>query len=59
MTYADFSYAVVEASNFSWASVFRARFHKTHEDGAVFTNRSLALGDDEELARAEEFVAQP
>jgi uncharacterized protein YjbI with pentapeptide repeats len=53
LTYADFSHANVSGADFSGATLFRAQFHVTKEDGAVFTDRSAALGDDEPLARAE------
>ena len=55
LTYADFSYANIEGADFSRAKLFRARFHRTQEEGAKFTDRTLALGDDELLAEAEDF----
>ncbi|APR88235.1 Pentapeptide repeat family protein [Minicystis rosea] len=53
LTYADFSHANVEGADFTGASLFRTRFHRTREDGAIFTNRAVALGDDASLAEAE------
>ena len=56
LTYADFSHADVEGADFSGARMFRAVLHRTRDAGAFFTNRALALGDDPELARAEDFT---
>jgi len=39
--------------DFSHANVFRARFHMTKEDGAKFTDRSLARGEDKKLVKAD------
>lgn len=55
LTYAEFLHTDISAADFSGASLFRTRFHRTKEDGVTFTNRSLALGDDETLAEAEDF----
>ena len=50
--------ADVGRADFSDASLFRARFHRTGDEGAVFDSRTGALGDDEHLARAERFQPQ-
>jgi uncharacterized protein YjbI with pentapeptide repeats len=55
LTYAEFLHADISGADFSGASLYRARFHKTKEEGVIFTNRSAALGDDEKLAEAEDF----
>ena len=53
LTYADFSHADVSGASFPGATLFRARFHRVDERGAIWSDRSLALGDDEDLAEAE------
>ena len=53
LSYADFSHAGVEEADLSHAKLFRARFHQTRDEGAVFTSRAGILGDDEELLEAE------
>ncbi len=53
LTYADFSRADVSDSNFSDATLFRTRFHRTIEKNTRFSHRTLALGNDEGLAKAE------
>ena len=53
---ADLSHADVEGADFSGARMFRAVLHRTRDVGAFFTNRALALGDDPELAQAEDFT---
>ena len=55
LDYADFSWANVMGADFSGANLFRARFHRVMDRGAIFTSRLTALGDDEELAKAEDF----
>jgi uncharacterized protein YjbI with pentapeptide repeats len=56
LTYAEFPHADLSCADFTRASLFRTRFHCTREDGVVFTDRTLALGNDEKLAEAEAFV---
>jgi hypothetical protein len=53
LTYADFSHADVSGADFSLATVFRARFHRVKDDGTTWSNRALALGDDEMMLRGE------
>ena len=55
LKYVDFSHADLTGADFSGASMFRARFHGTKEDGTIRGNRMFALGDDEKLAEAENF----
>jgi len=61
LTYADFTHADVSAADFSRATLFRARFHRVKEQDTIWSSRALALGNDEELARAEDWrpAAQP
>ena len=55
LEYADFSNADLTRADFSQAKLFRARFHRVRDEGAKFTSRAVALGDDEALAKAEAF----
>jgi uncharacterized protein YjbI with pentapeptide repeats len=55
LTYADFSRADVSGCDFTGATLFRAKLHRIKDQGALWSNRTLALGDDEELRRAEDF----
>jgi uncharacterized protein YjbI with pentapeptide repeats len=58
LSYADFSYADLRNADFTGARLLRARFHAVQDDGAQFTSRAAALGDDEELAKAERFQSK-
>jgi uncharacterized protein YjbI with pentapeptide repeats len=53
LMYADLSHADLREADFTGAGLFRARFHLTQEEGAIFTARAMALGNDESLAEAE------
>jgi uncharacterized protein YjbI with pentapeptide repeats len=58
--YADFTHADLSDADFTRAGLFRARFHRPIENGAtVRGDRSLALGEDEALARAEAWQPRP
>ncbi len=58
LTEADFSHADISEADFSHATLFRTIFHRTKEEGTTFTDRSLAKGDDEKLAQAEDWEPQ-
>ena len=51
--YADFSHADLSGADLSGAKLFRAKLHGIQDEGALFTDRKSALGDDPELAEAE------
>jgi len=53
LTYADFSNADVSAAVFTGATMFRTILHRVKEQGTVWGNRLVALGDDPDLAAAE------
>ena len=55
LTYADFSGARMLSADFSHATLFRTKFHRVEEHGAVFSSRAAALGDDPELLEAEQW----
>jgi len=59
LTYADFSHADVSAADFSRATLFRARLHGLKEQDTIWSRRAAALGNDEELARAEDWRPAP
>ncbi|MCA9630104.1 MAG: pentapeptide repeat-containing protein, partial [Myxococcales bacterium] len=53
LTYADFSRSDLCQADLSDALMFRTRFHDIKEQDTVWGNRSIALGDDPALRRAE------
>ena len=55
LTYADFSHADVSSADFSGATLFRAQLHRIKDKGTVWTSKAAALGDNEELAEAEQW----
>ncbi|MEM9697000.1 MAG: pentapeptide repeat-containing protein, partial [Myxococcota bacterium] len=57
LTYADLSHADLKRADFTGARLFRTRLHRVDDDGATFTDRTLAQGDDPELLRAETFIS--
>ena len=58
LTYADFSHADLTEADLSSAKLFRAVLHRALEEKAVFSNRAAALGDDADLAEAEDWPAK-
>jgi uncharacterized protein YjbI with pentapeptide repeats len=58
LAYGEFSHADIRDADFTGAGVFRTRFHAVLDAGAVFTHRAVALGDDEELRKAERYQSK-
>jgi uncharacterized protein YjbI with pentapeptide repeats len=55
LTYADFTHADLTKADLVRAKLFRAVLHRVRDEGALFTDRAAALGDDPDLAEAEDW----
>ena len=56
LTCAELNHADLTRCNFTGATLFRARLHQIKDEDAVFgASRAVALGDDPDLAEAENF----
>jgi uncharacterized protein YjbI with pentapeptide repeats len=53
LTYADFSHANLTAADLTGATLFRAKLHAILDVRAIIPGRAAALGEDLELAEAE------
>ena len=55
LTHADFSHAELAGADFTGASLFRTKFHLANRDKAILPRAAGWIGEDEELARAEQW----
>ena len=58
LVYADLSHANLSGADARGAKLFRTNLHRALTDSATSLERTLALGDDPERARAEDWCSQ-
>jgi len=55
LTYAELLHADLRRADLSNAKLFRARLHRIYDEKTVFTKKKAALGEEKELAEAEDW----